>query len=183
MQLVLILLSMLRHAAVVCLIWSHQIYTMGLDLKHVNKVRKVLIGTTQSDSARLWLGNWWHIELLLPTSNFESQESECICWPFCAIHTQCQEIPRSSCTKHHKFDWGICHFNNQTQGWGTFDKYMICCFKSTAVMFFNQQNVFQIYGRPIGLCPRDTGEKALTGWFSKPMLVQCWTDTMLFGGA
>ena len=37
---------------------------------------------------------------------------------------------------------------------------MICCFKSTAVMFFNQQDVFKIHGRPIGLCLCDTGEKA-----------------------
>ena len=49
--------------------------------------------------------------------------------------------------------------------------------------FSNQQNVFQIHGRPIGLCPCDTDEKALPARFSKTMLVPCWTNTMLFGGA
>ena len=60
---------------------------------------------------------------------------------------------------------------------------MICYFKSTAVMFFKQQNVFQIHGRPTELCLRDTGEKAHPELLSKPMLVQCWTATMLFGRA
>ena len=49
--------------------------------------------------------------------------------------------------------------------------------------FFNEQTVFQIHGRPIALCLRDTGEKVHPGWFSKPMLVQCWTSTILLGGA
>ena len=38
--------------------------------------------------------------------------------------------------------------------------------------FFNQQNVFQIHGQPMGLCSRGTDEKALPACFSKSMLVQ-----------
>ena len=96
----------------------------------------------------LWLGNWWHIQLLLPESNFN--------WTVCVIpnldhvkwlvnftlsvnkyHDIC-----SSGTVHHKFDWDLCHVNNQTQGWGALDKYMICCFKSTAVMFFSANKMY-----------------------------------------
>ena len=56
-------------------------------------------------------------------------------------------------------------------------------FNLLQLWFFNQQNVFQIHGRPIGLCPRVTGEKVLPALFSKPMLAQCWTVTMLLRGA
>ena len=162
------------HVAVVCLIWSFQRYILGyclcfwhkparnissqisssrseLGFEHVDTVRKDLIGILHSQTVQeihLWLGNWWHIQLLLPTRNFESQgvrvhllNSLCNSQSrsheiISELHTQCQQIPRSCGSKHHKFDWGLCHVNNQTQRWGTLDKYMICCFKSTAVLFF-----------------------------------------------
>ena len=131
-----------------------------LGLENVNTVGKDLIGITQSDSARVPSMTWKLKTQTTPSSNKQLQKSRVkvhLLNSLCnsqsrsremisELHTsERQQILRSSGTKHHKFDWGLCHVTNQTQGWGTLEKYMICCFKSTAVMFFNQQNSWTTY--------------------------------------